>query len=620
MAELTLDQQRAIAMANARARAAAAPPAYDPTADMNPLQKGLANIGGGMMDLAQGSKSLWTDLTGTDEEKRAMESEVADKRAMDAQLADKTTGGKLLQGVGQALPLMAIPGAGLAGNVGRAGMAGAGALMGALTGLMTPRGADESRTAKTVVGGVGGGLMGAAAPEIGSLISGGVNAVTSPLQTARAAWNAIRSPIQTMGERQAQGQATASILREAGNLPRGDQRQAILDTADRVEQAPTMQGRSGLPLTTAAQMGDPALARLESGNRTRNGSNWYDFDQAQAQAADDILNRATASATQVGPRRALRSANYATNRAQAFGSVDEPGFIAARDNLRNQIDTATMSPEASNPAVRNMLDAIGSEMDRVGDGFGPEHLATIRANLSGKYNPVSQNAYAAAPRDSVATQSVLRQVDDILNGVTNGRWQDAVSGYARDSGVLNQAKAAAQVRGQFRDPITGQVAKGESADPQGLVPIITPTKLKGAMNASTLLNGQPGLSPAAYQQADDLLGDLRRQQITKIVKRSTTGGGGSDTAGNQFAAEAAGAAADAIAGAAAGPAGTMATRGFRQALTSPRDAALARALQDQGTMAQMLRDAAQNSPRGGGLWAPQESEVLNLYRAMRGTP
>lgn len=622
MAEaLTIEQQRALAIATARARAAQAQAAdlqaarEAMIADMSGTDKVLSNIGAGMADLGTGARGLWADMFGSDEEKKAIEREVAEKRQQDELLAQGTTGGKALQIAGNAAPLLVIPGLGVAANAGRGALAASGALSGGIGGALGTRGEGESRIANTAIGAGGGALLGAAAPEIGAAIRGTVNTIRHPLNATRRAIEAARSPLQTIGQNRANRMIEQAVTGEAERTARGQALGAVAD--DIQQQTAQRQARPGLPLTTAARTGSPDLARLETGSRTTNGAHWYDFDQAQARAADDMLTRATGSADDIAARRGMRSSNRARNYEQAMGSVDEPGFVAARDQLRANLDQAAVSPEASNPAVRNMLDTLRNEMDRLGEGFGPEHLATIRANLSSKFSPISQNAYQAVDRSSPATIGVLREVDNILNGATNGRWQDVVSGYARDSRALDQAKAASRVRGAFRDPETGRVL-GTAANVAGDVPVITQHALGRALNAARTPGGGPGLSEGAQQQVNNLLADLRAQDITKLVKRSTTGGGGSDTAGNQIAAKAAGAAADALAGAAGGPMGPGLMRGIRNTISAPKDAALARALQDPELMAQILRQAQQAAPRAGGAWAPAESEIVQLIRAMRG--
>jgi hypothetical protein len=242
---------------------------------------------------------------------------------------------------------------------------------------------------------------------------------------------------------------------------------------------------------------------------------------------------------------------------------------------------------------------VADEIDRLGDGFGPEHLATIRANLSGKYNPMSPNVYAAAPRDSVATRSVLQEVDNILNQSTNNRWQNVVSGYARDSATVDASKAAGRLREAFYDPATGRV-QGIAADAAGDIPKITEAGLGRAMNAARGPDKSLLLSPQANQRVENILAALRKQNIVQGVKRSATAGGGSNTASDTIAARAAGGAADAFVGATAGPAapiGNAALRGLREFADANKDRALAEALQNPDRMIEIIeRQLARGEP------------------------
>jgi hypothetical protein len=243
--------------------------------------------------------------------------------------------------------------------------------------------------------------------------------------------------------------------------------------------------------------------------------------------------------------------------------------------------------------VRNMLKAIADDIDRVtstGMQYTPDHLATIRANLSGRQNPLDPNVFKAAPRDAPATLSVLREVDNILNNATNNRWQGAVQSYARDSDAVRAAQAAGKVRGAYFDQETGRVL-GVAADAAGDVPKITEAGLGRAMNAARGPDKSLVLSPEANRRLENILGALRRQNIVQGVKRSATAGGGSNTASDTIAARAAGDAADAIMGATTGPAAPVA-RGVMSAVRGAADArkdeALAAALQNPDRMIEII--------------------------------
>lgn len=595
--EMTLDQQKALALAKARLRAqqaaAAAPEAPpDPTQGMSTSQKILANIGAGMADLGLGARSLYADTFGTREDSRAIEQEIAEKRERDKRLGDSITGGGALQVAGNVLPTLAIPGLPLATNAGRLLTAGSSALAGGLSGLMMPRGEGESRATNVGVGAT----VGAALP------------------LSLSALGALAMPFR--GQTRAAREVAEAVVPEGAS---GVQRKAALQqTMQQLAQSrPLPSTPAGdIPLSMAARLSNPELARLEAGSRARSGANWYDFDQAQARSVAGEFDRATAEAGDLVSRRAAREANIQANKAAAFGAADRAQFGNELGAFRNNLQQAMQSAEASNPAVLNMLRSIDSEIERLGPAFGPEHLATIRHNLSGKGNSLSPNAYQSAPRDSTATRSVMQEVDNILNNTTGGRWQNVVSGYAADSAPVAASKAAGRVREAYYDP-TGRV-RGVSADPFGDVPKITEAGLNRAMDAARGPDKATLLSDPSRQRLEAILDALRQQNIVQGVKRSATAGGGSNTASDLMAARTAQAAGDAALGAIGGPTAQVARglmSGIRGAVDARKDRALAEALQDEQRFIELLqRQAAQE----GGVM--DRSEVIRLLRRLGANP
>jgi len=374
---------------------------------------------------------------------------------------------------------------------------------------------------------------------------------------------------------------------------------------DRLRQAP----QGPIPLSTAASLADPQLARLEAGSRTRSGANWYDFDQNQARAVSDELMRATRGADNIEAQRALRSSNRSALYNQAMASVNEPAFARDLASFRSNLDLAARTPEASNPAVRNMLAAVADEIDRLGPDFRPEHLATIRANLASKapFNPI--NAYQAAPRESPATMSVLQQVDSILNNATGNRWSGVLQGYKRDSDVVRSSQAAGKVREAFVDQATGRV-RGVSADAAGDVPKITEAGLGRALDTTRGPRKEAVLDPTAQARLEAILGALRQQNIVQGVKRSATAGGGSNTASDTIAAGVAERAAGML-GPAQPVASTLTTR-LMDYSKGLEEQALAQALQNPQRMLQIL----QRQVDAGQPLTPTQQQLLALLRGV----
>lgn len=591
-------------------------------ADKNPLERAAIQLGAGADTFMTGLKQLFqsdkpeklSDLVSNDTPLKRSQREVGQMRLLKKALADASdtntlpdwvpTAGAALQTTGEAMPLMAVPvggyvrgatmlprafglmrGAAAPARLGTGTLAADAAMGGAVSGALNPTVEGESRGMNAAAGAA----AGAALP----LVTGG----------ARGVYNMVAPG----GGRSRAGAQIANQLTQGAPDPNA----VLQQTIARLRAQGGQQG--AIPLSTAAQLRDAELARLEAGSRARNGANWYDFDQNQARAVSGAFDQATAEAGDLAARRATRETNIQANKAAAFGAADQAAFGNELGNFRNNLQLAMQSAEASNPAVLNMLRSIDNEIERLGPMFGPENLATIRHNLSGKGNTLSPNAYLSAPRDSIATRSVLQEVDNILNGVTGNKWQNVVSGYAADSAPVAAAKAAGRVREAYYDP-TGRV-RGVSADPLGDVPKITEAGLGRAMDAARGPDKATLLSDPARAQLEAILEALRAQNIVQGVKRSATAGGGSNTASDQMAARAAGKVGDVVAGMAGGPAGAV-TRGTLSAAldwaNTHRDRALAEALQDPQRLIQILEGRI----RAGQPLSTAEEGVLQILRGV----
>ena len=386
----------------------------------------------------------------------------------------------------------------------------------------TPQGAAEIVTNAATRAGAGaaagGGMVGLVDPEhagMGAMVGG-----TLPGAVQAAGWAGAKAG-------QALNAAGASVSDSAA---RRVAMSKIAEAAPKGLQPIAAPG--DIPLTLAASTQDPAIARLEQASRLKSPEHWFGFDQKQGEATFDKLMSATSDATDMTRRSIARSDNWKQNWADVQNAVNPKYFNARVPKFSADIDTALISPESSNPQVRGMLEAIKSEIDRLGPNFSPAHLQQIRANLSGKYNPISSNAFQSVPRDSSAVRSVLSEVDDILNKSSDNAWDKVLKGYTADSGSLHESKAAAKVRASFIDPETGRV-RGTSLDAAGDTPRVTEAGLGRAMDAARMpATNKLALSGTAESGLSDALEALRAQGIVQKVKRSASAGGGSDTASN----------------------------------------------------------------------------------------
>lgn len=372
----------------------------------------------------------------------------------------------------------------------------------------------------------------------GGAIGGGASAaLVDPREAALGAaiGGALPVAVKTLGMgAQAVGSAVS---------PKMAQRKAVSKAAEAIGDSNVQQaigdiqtyypkGAENIPVSSAAITGNPRLAQLEQGSRLTSPL-WFEFDQKQGRAVADNVMKATQEADQLGARMAERQENW-RQAWQAASDAQKPRIWAKRmGQLGGDLDQALMSPEASNPAVRNVLEAVRDEVIRVGPSFSPSHLQQLRANLNGKVQPMSSDVFKSAPRDNPAIISLKQELDDILNVSTGGKWQKVIEGYAEDSGKVHASKAAQRVRNAFVDAETGRVRGVGLGDD---VPKITEAGLNRALDAARLPDKSLALSAEANQQLGATLDALRRQNIVQQVKRTATAGGGSDTVPNAMAA------------------------------------------------------------------------------------
>lgn len=576
---------------------------YSATDGMSGLDKVRANFGAGMVDAWEGVKQFGADMLGrpgADQRRQATD----ERRALNDQLAASLPGGRGLQIAGGVVPTLAIPAGGVvrgaqaarllpqALNVaGRGAQVADAAIVGGLTSALTPVGTGESRGSNVVMGAG----LGAALPA-GLGVGAGVRERVTRAGRASRAQNRA-------------GEEIAGEVAGAG-ASRAERTAGLRRTLDAVRNAQGRGTPANIPLSVSAQVGDPQLARLEAGSRARNGANWYDFDQTQASSVAGAFDRATAEAGELGKRKTSRRDNWNANWGRAEGAADMGVFAQEMAGLSTRVDDLLRSAQAENPAVRNVLTSIRNSLNDGSRPFTPAHLQQIRANLSGRVKPLSQDPFQVVPRDNPAVMRLLNDIDQTLNTTTGGRWDDVLTGYRGDSDLVRQSQAAAATRKSYYDPDTGRVL-GVAADTAGDVPKITEAGLGRAMNA-----GRGELSQGANQQLEDILSALRQQGIVQGVKRSATAGGGSNTASDLMAAQAARQASGALGAAAGGPVGAVAGDVAQNALTrwgqlgnDARDEVLARALQDPEEMIRVLERALAN-----GTITTQQQLLLNTLR------
>jgi hypothetical protein len=353
-----------------------------------------------------------------------------------------------------------------------------------------------------------GAVVGGVLP-VGVKFAGNVgNAVGSAVSRRSADKRAVNKLVETLGE--------------------DGSRQVVADI-----QTHFPKGAEDIPLSAAAITRNPQLAALEQGSRLRNAPAWHEFDTRQGKAVWENVTKATKEADELGKRAGARRDNWKAA-WEAASETQKPRVWQRRmTQFGADMETALRSPEASNPNVRGVLEAINAEMDRVGPDFSIGHLQQLRANLEGKVQPMSADAFKSAPRDNPAIISIKKEMDDILNAVTGGKWQKVIEGYAKDSQSLHASKAAQKVRNAFVDAETGRVVSPVIGVD---TPRVTAANLSSAMNAARLPDKSLALSAEANQRLEATLQALRSQGMVQELKRSALAGGGSDTVPNAIAA------------------------------------------------------------------------------------
>lgn len=566
------------------------------TEGMSGPEKLLVNTGAGFNSLLQGLRQVGGKFGLGD---GVSDEEIQEVRDRDKGLADNTTGGWVAQVAGEAVPTMLIPfGTGAKGvqlaakgtgalskTLGRQAAQKAAqavesavgkgttravvdsAATGAATGALGPVKSDESRLGRAAVGAT----IGAAIPAVGRAVAEGYRSLT----------------------KKGAGQAAARVAQEAaGDDP------ALLRRLDAYNS-----GSPDIPLTSAAVAQNEGLAALEQGARARRGADFYEGDQQRAQAVFDKVLGSTEEAGELASRRASRKAEWESNWGTAEQLADPQVFQQRMAQFVPALEQALRSPEATNPAVRGVVQDIASEIARLGEDFTPAHLQQIRANLNARGKALPQNAYQAAPRDSPAVNSLIQEIDNVLDETTQGAWGAVRNGYELSSRGVDASKAAGRVREAFVDPTTGRV-RGTAADVRGDVPAITEAGLGRALDAARAPDKSSVLSEGANRGLNETLDALRRQSIVQRVKRSATAGGGSDTISNAITSGLADKVAE------SGTAGA-ALNYLKGVATRKREAALVDALRNPEEMARLLRMQASNP----GDLTTKEKALLAILRS-----
>lgn len=491
-------------------------------------EEGRRDLGNAAAGMVRGAGSIGATLIspfeGMDanrQRRASMDSALTDLGADTESLAFQ--GGKLTTEIGGTLPVGGVAGKAVgtvAPRLGQAIASGGLSLGGRAAPGVVPAivNAGTRAAGGAISGGLTAGLINPENAGLGAVIGGALPGV---VQVAGKAGQVVGNAVSP---RMARNNAGSKIAQTIGD----DVNQVVADI-----QTYHPRGAEEIPVSAAAATKHPKLAQLEQGSRLRNSPEWHGFDVRQSQAAYGNVQKATSDAEKLGERAAARQENWRQAWEKASEAQKPRVWQRRMTQFGADMETALRSPEAANPNVRQVLEAINAEMDRVGPDFSMGHLQQLRANLNGKVQPNSPDAFKSAPRDNPAIISVKKEMDDILNAVTGGKWQKVIEGYAKDSESLHAAKAAQKVRNAYVDAETGRIVSPViGAD----TPRVTAHNLTNALNAARQPDKSLALGAEANQRLEATVEALRRQAMVQELKRSASAGGGSDTMSNAFAA------------------------------------------------------------------------------------
>lgn len=578
-----------------------------------------ANMGAGVQDMILGAKQIYQNQVGSDEDKKDIEKQILDHRAISDAMAKTVRGGGAAQVAGNIMPTLAIPVGGFSNAArflprayqaartlgrpaaavaqtvtkpGKIALAVDSVLAGGSAGYLQPVAGEESRLMNTGVGAT----LGAVPPAVGLGARTGYQWLTKSGKLQRAGRRAAEEVSSVLGN--VANEARGVVGKLGGSAD--DAIEYLKQALEKVRTADAVPTPGGIPLSTAARTQDPGLARLEIGSRANDAPSWYPFDTNQASAVNNAFLDATDEATQLAARKGDRATNWKAGWKAAEEGADLPMFAEKVSGLKSSLNDMMKSPDAVNPKVMAMISQTSKIIDDLGENITPAHLQQIRANLSGKFNPNSTSAFESVSRDTPSTIEMLKNIDEILESVTGGKWSPVTQGYKTGSDLVRQSQAAGKMRASYYDPITGRV-RGVVADAD--VPKITEAGFGRALDTT-----KGTLSDAAQVKANAILEALRLQALPQRLKKTATAGGGSDTTSNNVAVSAAKRFINNL------PGGELATglvEGAASRSDDLKNKVLADALQSPVEMMKLLEAQIK---RGQPLTAQQDA----VYRVLRG--
>lgn len=495
---------------------------YNPTSGMTGGQKALANLGAGFSNFGLGAAQL--ALPKVAEHALGITDEsINERRARDQVLADNTTGGKALQIAGEALPTLAVPGGVISKGLGAIPKIGAalkgagvgsrvlptvmaeGAVMGGLGGAMTPTTSDESVLGRTLSGAALGGAFPAALSGLGKVTGAALRPFFQSLQ---------------------QDELVRKIASGADGIDISPQAQKKLESAIRSSQQRVVDS----PQSLAALTQDPAIARMELAARAspETGPTWSNFDDVAGSARWKALDDALGNDASVKAAKDATDAYAALAVPETLKSVKAPKFADGLSAFRTAVQGRL------NAAVRdqdpNAQQVYGYVKKALEEGGGtPQMLWNVRKTLSDWLEgtpPPGLEGTRGAKMDRPIMET-RKAIDGVLNDATGNKWKKLLEGLGEHAQKETAQKAGQNIRNVFFDEVLGNP---RGATTRSLDPAVTRAKLEQALQRFGKNDFGETLDYAQRNVIDQVLGDLRADEILQRAKSSMTGKGGSQTA------------------------------------------------------------------------------------------
>lgn len=488
---------------------------FGATSSMSGLQKVGANLGAGLTNFGMGLAQMALPKS-AEEAVGITDESIDEKRARDDDLAQNTRGGKLLQIAGEAAPAFLIPGGSVARGIGKLGRVGQaakaagigtralptlmaeGAVLGAAQGAITPTKSDESVLANTAMGAAGGAIIPAGLFGLGKV----ARPLIAPLRQ-RGVADELANAVDV-------SPAAQSTL--ARNIASSNKR--VVDA----------------PQSLAAITQNPEIARMELAARANadTAAPWQQMDELAANARWKALDES------LGNQAAVESAKEATD-TYARTAIPEvmkamrPKALAngVADLAQGTKDKLQSAEANRNTAGREVFGYLSDEIAK--SNKSAQALWNIRKTLRSwmEGTPPPGKAETRGAKMDTSIREAVDAIDDVLNRASDKRWSKFLDTFGEHARREASQKAGQNIRNAFLDEITASTRGPTTASGS---PSVTRAKLEQALNTHGKNRFGETLDYQQRNVIDQVLSDLRADEILARAKSAMTGKGGSQTA------------------------------------------------------------------------------------------